>query len=363
MRIGILTLPIGINYGGILQAWALQTVLTRMGHDVKVLDYERELSKTRILKYPCRAFRKYILKETCAIRQEELSLIDYHNKTSVTLPFIERHINRLFVKNLNGLSDNEFDAIVIGSDQIWRPAYARSHWGMDNAFGKFAIKKGMKVLSYAASFGKDNLDEFNQIELRAITNLLSEYTGISVREKEGVNLCATLGCTAHHVLDPTLLLGKDDYANLFKDQKPYTPHIMAYILDRNDLTDKLTDEFRKKFHLDAFNPVEDSFPKISVEDWLRGFQNSSFVLTDSFHACVFAIIFQRPFAVVLNETRGTSRVKSLLKLLDLENHIISPTERINSIDSYSVSPKAYAKLCESRTESIEFLYSALDFQK
>ena len=334
MKIGILTLPLHTNYGGILQAYALQTTLERMGHQVILLNKSQAqklpLSKMLFI-YSKRIIKKYILHKKCRVFAEH-----YYNKIfpiicQYTQQFIDRHIHYITFSKLSSNNIYNFDVIIVGSDQIWRPTY---YPNMEDPF--LAFTKGWKIkrIGYAVSFGTDKW-EYTQEQTNKCKKLVQSFDAISVRESSGINLCKRYyNITAEHVLDPTLLLNRNDYINLFK--KTYTPtssgNMLIYILDESPEKTKLIYTISNKKKLTPFRvnslveninaPLEQRIQP-PVEQWLRGFYDAEFVITDSFHACVFSILFHKPFIVYGNKERGLARFMSLLNLFSLNDRIIT----------------------------------------
>ena len=340
MRIGILTLPLHANYGGILQAYALQTVLERMGHEVRVFhrDY---ISGTNIVvwKYPL-ILGKRLADKLLVDKRTQLLLERIRRKENPiicqnTNRFIDTYIHTYKVAHLSDIPSDAFDCIVVGSDQVWRPGYFQKMWKAEisDAFLKFAKGWNIKRVAYAASFGVDDWLYKPSVTVEC-KELIKMFDGISVREDSAVNLCSEhFGLTPKHVLDPTMLLTADDYINLIEkagiQKSPGT--LYNYILDENDakrhLVKRIAEEsgmipfwVNKNSH-DKYSPIENRIIP-SVEEWLRGFYDAEFVVTDSFHGCVFSIIFGKPFVAIGNVSRGISRFNSLLKQLDLDNHLI-----------------------------------------
>lgn len=363
MRVAILTLPLHTNYGGIIQALALQTVLENMGHDVKVINKDWHPRRIYWLtRYPQRIVRKYLFRENIPIFYEQHSHDEYERRATKIIPFIEHYISRRQVQDLSDIRD-EFDALVIGSDQIWRPCYfaSISHRVVD-AFGAFANKWNIRRLSYAASFGVDNLNEFNQHDIRKIKKILRSFCGVSVRESSGVELCKKyFGIEAIQVLDPTMLLPKDFYENLIKDcSNERQQGIMEYILDPDSCKNKIINEIKKQTKLPSFSTISSSEQyQASLEQWLAGFRDASLVVTDSFHACVFSIIFHKPFIVVSNPERGLSRITSLLDMFGLQHHLVDNMVQIRSIDGYILNNQVYETLLGWQKRSMQFLLSSL----
>ena len=332
MRIGILTLPLHTNYGGILQAYALQTVLERMGHEVVVFDTPNRMPLPPLKNIP-KCFLKRIVKKLLG-RNQKIFYEYYQNNKVIpvvsqnTQRFINSYIHRKEIRNFKELDGDSYDAIVVGSDQVWRPLYFVPGWRwqeIENAFLSFTSKWKIKRLSYAASFGTKEWEYTNEQTLKC-KSLLQVFDAISVRENDGVTLCKEyFDIDPVHVLDPTMLLNEADYSIFF--QKGNTPMskgtLLNYILDLNEnkktlirdvanLKKMIAFSVNNSYENDETKPLNERI-KPSVEIWLRGFYDAEFVITDSFHACVFSILFKKQFVVVGNKERGLSRIESTYK--------------------------------------------------
>lgn len=364
MRIGIITLPLNTNYGGILQAYALQTVLERLqgGHQVTVFDknrFYRSSWKKDIFSYPVRFIQKYVLGWQKSIRWE----VEWRKNETImgqyTEPFINKYIHRKYCEDLSSLNANDYDAFVVGSDQIWRPMFYPK---ISDAYLKFAEGWAIKRIAYAPSFGTNNW-EYSDEQTKECGRLLKMFDKVSVREKEGVSLCKKyFNVDAVHVLDPTMLLTSEDYEKLFRlaNTPKHKGSLMTYVLDCTDSIIRMIDEISNSngwtvFEtnakiMDSNAPIEERVQR-PVEEWLRGFYDAEFVVTDSFHACVFSILFNKPFLVVGNKSRGMSRIESLLSLFGLESRIVYDNTNLslNKIDWNHVNNK----LTELRKESMK----------
>lgn len=345
MRIGIITLNTHTNYGGILQAYALHTVLARQGHDVQVI-YMPVRFKTDY-RFPLiwvkRCLLKYVFGKDIRILCER-----YHNRmfpivSQNTQRFIDKNIKYTLVDRYEDLKEENWDAFVVGSDQIWRPDYCS--FPFPNAFLAFAQDWDIKRFAYAASFGSDKwlLSPANTIKCR---ELAKKFDFITVREKSGVRLCKEyLDVEATHVLDPTLLLDKVDYVKLINgiNTEKSEGNLLTYILDDNkektDIVNYVSSNlslkpFRVNSRYEDFSaPLEERIQP-SVEQWLKGFNEAEFVVTDSFHACVFSIIFHKPFIAIGNKERGMDRFESLLSMFQLNNRMcLSLKDAMNILKS------------------------------
>ena len=306
---------------------------------------------------PIRLFRKYILKRNEPILHERLVYKRHLMLTINTEPFINKFINRRLVSDFSDLKRNEFDVLIIGSDQIWRPSYFSFFYkNVLDSFGAFADNWGIRRLSYAASFGTDKLNEFSRKEIFKIRRILQTFSGVSVREDDAVSLCKeNFKVNAMQVLDPTLLVPQCRYVELIGDI-PVRNGIMEYILDLKSNEKRILEYIGNVYQMPIFSTLTHiDEPQYSVEQWLAGFRDASFIVTDSFHACVFSIIFHKPFVVLINKDRGKSRILSLLKLFNLEHHLLSDVEQLKSIDSYVIKDDVYKTLNNWQQLSIKFL--------
>lgn len=327
MKIGILTHPLRLNCGGIMQNYALSTVLRRMGHEVLTID--RHLDKNGLYvmaSWFSRLFRRYIMRKNVSTKFNMMHTRKSYLKSALYEDFINANIPRTSYvscdEKLNVVNDWGFDAIVVGSDQVWLRMY------IPGTFLSFLKNDDVLKVAYAASFGKDKLD-YTEDELKECSALAKKFNAISVREKSAVTICKEkLGVESVHVLDPTLLLTKEDY-NQLCNKIPVTqePILFVYILDitpwKQELISKIAEE--KQLKVVDFMRSEDK----SIEKWLSLFRDSSFVLTDSFHGTAFSIIYNKQFLTIDNSTRGNTRFTSLFDDLDLNSRLIHDNSNID----------------------------------
>ena len=359
MRVGILTLPLHTNYGGILQAYALQTVLERMGHDVVVIDTPN-IKPTPSLFTLSKRLIKRLLGKRVGVFFEWKHNKEYPVISQNTQPFVDKYIHRKIVNSPEELKEEDFDAIVVGSDQIWRPIYYNK---IEDAFLAFTKDWAIKRIAYAASFGTDDW-EYTSQQTVICGELLKKFEAVSVRESSGVQLCKEhFSVEAIHVLDPTMLLNKEDYIKLIEASQTLKSKgtMLNYILDETPEKKALIEQIAKEKNLIPFrvnSRVEDHSAPLneriqpSVEQWLRGFYDAEFVVTDSFHACVFSILFGKPLVVIGNKERGMARFESLLKMFGLYERMISDIEDFHRINTFSFLS---IELEKSRNFSINYL--------
>lgn len=352
MKIAIMTQPLGTNYGGIMQAWALQQVLKKQGHEVVTIDRQPDDRGClyHLLRLGYRTVQKALGRRKAPINLEK----HFPEIFQHTNAFVQQHLSMSepldSTEKLKAHFEREqYDAVIVGSDQTWRPMYSPN---IGNFFLDFLQDKNIKRIAYASSFGVDEW-EFTEDQTKYCAPLARKFDAISVREDSGISLCKKyLGVDAEHVLDPTLLVDRSTYQALFEGKEmPDKKGIYTYILDKSEWKSQVVELAKKELNLPQFshqpkekysdNMVGDwkSCLMPSVEDWLKGFSDADFVITDSFHGTVFSIIFEKPFISLVNKERGGARFYSLLKNFGFENRAISSfdnQELINIINRKSV---------------------------
>ena len=338
MRIGILTLPLHTNYGGILQAYALYTVLSSMGHQVSLIDGKMyEISSMR---EKLSVFLWEIMK-SLGLRNEKHPQLQMQDQMATIIPFIKKNIPNII--SPRHVKSNKFDAIVVGSDQVWRGEYSP----LLPYFLDFASSWNIKRIAYSASFGVSKWAPSDK-QLDSCRKLIKKFDIVTVREKEGINICRQkLNCDSQWTIDPTMLLKPETYIHLINNSPSETKgKILTYLLDNNEEIKNIIELITSTMCKDVINlklPSENS-PNVSVETWLRSFYDCDYVITDSFHGTVFSILFNKPFSVYINNERGTSRFKTLLEFTGLSSRVISSKNDITSflptkIDWESVNKK------------------------
>lgn len=348
MKIGIITQPLAINYGGLLQNFALQKVLTGCGHkvytinkdttphiynnkwSVKAIFYTKQIIKKMLGRRYTPSYKQFmaIRGECQRFIKENIAITEAYNT--------QQELSE--ITNKYG-----FEVYIAGSDQIWRPIYSKNIF---NDFLDFCQeKKNIKRIAYAASFGVDSW-EFTDEQTERCSQLAKLFNAVSVREYSGIELCKEhLGVEATIVLDPTLLLEKEEYIKLIEQHKEEKSQgeLFCYILDKNKKVQNAINSMEQKLSLKSFQVKAKKTghsisPDDNIEDyiipsptkWLRAFMDAKMVFTDSFHGCVFSIIFNKPFWVIGNKERGNARFESLLKLFDLESR------RVDINDIYNI---------------------------
>lgn len=345
MKIALVIFRIHPSHGCILQTYALYNTLKSLGHDVKIIDKQQRIT---IQEWIQRTKGLAISKVRggykgpvfyCGI--EPKGLMKRLN------PFVEKYLGedlyRIYdFKDLVGIVLKGYEAFIVGSDQVWRPKYVPrvTYYYLDFLPDDCTAKR----IAYAPSFGTDKW-EYNEIQHEQCKRLIKRFNAVSVREDSGVSMCKEFfGVEAKKVLDPTMLLTKNDYEIILDKRSLNKEKILSYYF-LDETSEKMTymEGICKKLKLQGQRintKTENGKAKLneriapSMEEWLGGFAKSEFVVVDSFHAMVFAILFNTPFIVVANAARGTARFSSLLSKLGLENRLITdisniPTDLLN----------------------------------
>ena len=268
MKIGILTQHFLLNYGGIIQNFALQQVLLKLGHDPLTFEHDTCYSRTRwflrtikhILR--TRSFRNLPVYPIYKGRIGNKNFIKFVLKNIKSVPVTD------FTPSLT--AQYGIDAYVVGSDQVWRPAFNLGP-RLGNMFLNFADDK-VKKFSYAASFGCKEW-EYTKEQERACSKLARRFDAISVREDDGLKFIPN----AVHLLDPVFLADTDIFHKLADSVQTPKCKVVGYVLDKTD------EHFDKNI----------AYENISVEEYLSYIKNADLVVTDSFHGTCFAILFNR----------------------------------------------------------------------
>lgn len=381
MNVGIITLRLRENYGGLLQNYALQKVIDSFGFNAVTVKYKNKrapLYNRLATNVFLRAILKYVLH-----RKIDLYARDLHKYN------LDKHQYRFIRENIK-LTDlifspakmedflkYNFGAFVVGSDQIWRGDMAPY---LPTSFLDFIPDSSpIKRIAYAVSFGVDKFIPA-YLPVESFRKLAKKFNAISVREDTGIKICAeVLGVKAEHTLDPTMLLEPSDYEKIIKSDlrrgyftEPQRDYCLAYFLDNrksilssNALAEigvEIFDILPKGNH-NALRLNVENCTRRPVSEWLYRIKHAKFVVTDSFHGVVFSILFNTPFAVVKNRRRGIPRISSLLKMFNLESRIVDVlnsaiiTKTLNTPIDWTIVNETLNK---RRISSKTFLRNALE---
>lgn len=372
-RVLVRTLPLSTgNYGGILQAWALQQVLRDLGHDA-VVDLSAAPNPPERLRRRLRRRGELLLAQWAPLGWAP----DHASKRAVR-PFLHQRILR-FIDRLEtvrlyddaGHIDQDLvqatDAFVVGSDQVWRADYGDV--GSYLLDGIPENHSGPRI-AYAASFGVDAPPSRLQRHRPAARS----FTAVSVREDSGVDACRSLwGVDAIRVLDPTMLLPAGRYADELGAAMRSGGGLVTYVLDWDETKHEIVEDCARLLGIQPRQILPPTTPGYrqaqrepsrywypSVEEWLTRFATADFVVTDSFHGTVFAILFNKPFLVIPNIERGTARFDTVLRLYGLGDRLVTSRSDARSAVEGSIDwQDVNARLDSERARALDFLAEAL----
>jgi len=381
MKIAILTQPLRTNFGGILQNYALQAILRKLGHEPITIDYDCRYTKLRWLMGRAKSILTGSAHHIQYPRynrsgQENLNAF-IHRYITMTKPvntpaegwewlrkvWMVKRVKK--VKKVLKVKNVWPDAVIVGSDQVWSPWANVPLDFLGNMYLDFIPDYKGKRIAYAASFGGGEWT-YTPEWTEKCSRLAKRFDAISVREDSGVKLCKEhLGVDATHVLDPTLLLTGADYEQLLSSPSSLSshskPYLFAYVLDTSDekvsFLCKVADKFGLELKIQGAN--DDLSWDDSIEGWVSDIRNAAMVVTDSFHGSVFAIQFHTPFLSIPNNRRGVDRFTSILNKLGLTNRMVSAETEIDSITNDIDWGSVEEILAEERELSIQFLKNNL----
>ncbi len=349
MKAGILTFNETLNFGAALQAYALQETIDSLGHKAEIIDYTNEFiennEKNNTKLSPKMMVRKIVMGR--GLKRKEKAFKEFEkNNMSFGMLLDEQNIDKI---------NNYYDKFITGSDQVWNMHITDNDW---NFFLDF-VNDNSKKISYAPSFGDR---EFPKECFKKADEMFKSFRSLSVREESGKNRIKEIsGCDSQVVVDPTLLLSKEEW----EKRVTFVPPIKNYILVYIPHNKKAVFDFVKKLSKKTGLPVVylSISPKIqlgvktiydsSPDEFVGWIKNADYVVTGSFHGTAFSLNFEKQF--YYESKNSKSRVSNLVKLTGTENRSISKGDFDSVIDYNKVTPKLKAE----REKSLTWLKNAL----
>ena len=350
MKIGIYTLKFHTNYGGILQAYALQCVLRKNGHDVVFLQKKKTGNIRSFLMDVCQPLYIQIGYLLPFLWEAQKA---YRERAFLT--FIKNNFSFINIEDVKNGNIPNLDCIVVGSDQVWRP-WNKSKETDFSFFLDFAKDlTGIRRVGYSISFGQDKWG-YKLNDTEKIKKLVEKFDMLSVREEDGVRICKDyLGVNAVQLIDPTLLLKKEDYVAVIKDCSIEKHAFVSYILDEDKEKNNVIISL-EKIYGNVFKANAHTMPLPSIEKWISSFLGAERIITDSFHGTIFSINFNIPFVVLQNGKRGNSRLLSVLKKFNLSERLVeTPIQAIDVFRTEINWNYVNSILQQERTSAMYFL--------
>lgn len=371
--IKILSLYFGnFNYGGMLQAYALSFFLKKKGYTALQISYERNYKRPSYIrrivgltpnKILSRIFGLFFYTKEINSRKEIF--------TTFQNDFIPHTTKTYSALNIRS-SIEQTDIFIVGSDQVWNP-----NWTEDAFYLSFAPHN--KKISYAASFG---VTQIPQSQVNRIKVFLSKFAFISVRELAAQRILSScINKSVQVVLDPTMLLEPNDWKQIASNNLTIREsYAFVYLLNDSVRQRRIARAIARKYglkilfipHVHLYFNVNDigfgdfRLPNVGPREFIEIIQKSSVVITDSFHGCVFSVLFKKEFWVLKRDkdkkTGSTqSRIDSFLQLLELPDRQISANlEKLKNSEEINYD-KVFEKLQELRKHSSQWLEDAINY--
>ena len=356
-KIAVITMHAVKNYGSVLQTYATQRLFEM--HDLQpiIIDYRRPWDT---------GFSYYFDVKGKGFKDILKQFIYFPSKIKqrkIFGSFLKKYISltKYEYRSLEDFYQHPIDADVFctGSDQVWNSGWNR---GMKNEFFLTFVPEGKKKVSFAASIGKDSIDEE---EKKKIAEYLNSYNAISVRERSSVELLNQIGFSdVELILDPTLQLPQREWRNLVgTDNHIANDYVLLIQLNRNKEFDRFAVRFAREhgkrllrlcLRVDQAILPGRAIIIPDVIDYLRYIADADYVLTDSFHAVSFCLGFEKNFYCVLPDLYS-SRIKSILTDLGLMNRIVEgftlSDQQVDDINYKNVN----ALINDLRNNSLKYL--------
>ena len=377
-KIGIITILNVNNYGAELQAFALHHTLKKMGYENEIINYlyyknpnyrSERLSAPLIkisVKNNLKDFALKWLDKDSAFKYPKLARVrkkrfDGFHKKYTAVSKLYKSYSELYNASM------KYETYIVGSDQVWNP---NNGTNIAPYFLTFAPKDANKV-SYASSFGVGSVDSAYYPQYK---DWLNNLTHISTREADGVNIIKEVtGKDALHVVDPTLLLTKEDWQEIMVPYEAKEPYILFFIFKKNKYAEDLAYEIQRKTGYKIIRVCKNEMPLeaddkiLNIRDYgpaefLGLYNGASVVLTTSFHGSIFSLIFEKPFYTITPASKNNnSRQESLMDIVGLQERLLREGDNVdlnnlNNIDFKTVKDKLKRQI----DISIEFLIQSLN---
>lgn len=358
MKIGIITIHYGINYGSALQCFALSKYLgiTYPKCNISVINYIPE-------RY--RPLKRYFStnKSVKGIKKAIYLILSAPNKFRYQLlfdKFLKKNIplgRKMYSSGQVEKNYTDFDLLITGSDQIWNTDY---NGGIDPLYYLTFGNSNTIKISYAASCGKDWFDEN---ELTKCISLWKQFDEISLREDVTKEAFQSLGFSeAKQVLDPVFLLSQEDWKKFLPEREIREPYVFIYSLEGDeekalDIATKIAQEKRIKVAMISYGHIWNNNSRVDYYlrakdpfQFLSLLENANYVVTNSFHGVAFSIRFRKQF-IPIKRKKYNNRLDSILRMVKLEDRLIEKMDNVsfrkidyqNQVDKIIKNMEIYSK--------------------
>lgn len=350
-KVGIITFQNTLNFGAMLQCYALKEIILHLNYKTEVINHYNKKIADSYSMYSAHIWKRTIW--------GILKSLAYHTLLNIRKIITYKRFKSFMMTNLpvsTNDSPSKYDIIVFGSDQIWKATIT----GNDKYYWGENFPNNIKKITYAASAGKIDKIFYENI------NFLYNFNAISVREYHLNKILNNLNIPSQTVLDPTLLLTKEEWNNKFSLKKKTKKYILVYAMQNLQKTRQIA----QQLSIQTAIKVEIIYPHVTISNilkkysscgpiqFLRLLYNAEYIITDSFHGTAFSVNFHKNFYTVCQGIGFDNRAESLLTQLGLQSRLITP-----DCDIFNTDPVDYSKadilLNSLKNESINFLKSNL----
>ena len=364
-KVGLITIYHVPNFGSVLQTYATQVVLENMGLDCSVINYKYPNEWHHSLGRP-RPTLKTRIGHIFGIKPA-------HRKDNKLTQFKKENFKfTQLYKSLDELKNadwSKYDLFVVGSDQVWKSQFTLG----DSAFMLSFIPDDKYRISIASSFATKSIPEKFREKYR---KYLSKFNAISVREKNGIDIINNelqLNCTPQVVLDPTLLLSREEWMKIIPRSKftkkkkyillymltyafeprPYIYNVIKSLQSKEDYDVIALEGYTAPGQADGIRMIDKT--DSSISEFMDIFANADVVVTSSFHGTAFAVNFGIPLISIVPNGNNDDRQSTLLKSVGLENCIANSDVNIDSIVPVYDTDKTRCRLEALRQESKQWI--------
>lgn len=342
MRIGIITFHRAHNYGAVLQCYALQQYLIQNGYDAEVIDYNNK-DLWAYYNWRDREYEHQIIKNLIKL---PIRLYKYLNARKHQIlrykkfVYFQEHI--LYLSTTEAIFTAPYDLILIGSDQVWNTSITH---GLDPYYwGSFSRPTSTKVATYAASLRMS----WSESQYTEIHKALKNLDGISVREQSLKKYINSIfpDLNVYYVQDPVFLLSQTKWKELAKKPKTDVPYAFFYQAETSDYITGIATEIANKHNLplyvlsaDQWATNSDACHSASPQEFLGWIINARVVITSSFHALAFCILFEKDFYGIRLDSEHDERLNNLISMFGLQNRLIDNPEQCQAQPPVSIGNK------------------------
>ena len=352
------------NYGSVLQAYATQVAIEKLGCNAVCVDYYRSDEKPKQLVSTLLKSSKW--------NKNPLTRLFFLATQKPVYSYSGKRFEKY--RSLLKLSETQYnteaelienppkaDIYMTGSDQVWNTITCDR---IDPVYFLSFLKGSEKKVAYGASFGGNKVKDEDR---KTIASLLKSYDTVTIRENSGVKIAEDLGIKAVQVLDPTFLLTRDEWQKIIPKKEYKEKYVLVYQLHPNKRFDKYAKAFAKAKGLKLYR-VSACFHHAvrsgkfilcpPIGEFLSLIQNAEYFLTDSFHGTAFAIGLNTQFVDVLPKNYS-ERISSVLELIGYENRVLQDYNDFSIADEKIDFDRVNNKISEQRRFSYEMLRKML----